>query len=53
MRSILTQALKNDSEQHFNKVVALGEKDSFGINGSFGASEKKFSNCWSLHYIVF
>ena len=42
-----------------NKFLVFGEEDTFGINGNFGVSEKKFSItfskantifCLSLHY---
>ena len=38
-----TDNLKND-------FLILGEGDTFGINGSFGASEKKIKFCLRLHY---
>ena len=46
-------------DNHKNEFLILGEGDTFGINGSFGAPEKKFSInltkantkfCLSLHY---
>ena len=53
----------NSSSSHAddikNNFLILGERDTFGINGSFGAPEKKFSInfsdantkfCLSLHY---
>ena len=53
----------NNSSSHAdnlkNNLLVLGEGDTFGINGSFGAPEKKFSInfskantkfCLSLHY---
>ena len=58
-RNVITFSADNSSSSHFdnrrNKFLLLGEGTTFGINGSFGSPEKKFSKantklCLSLHY---
>ena len=64
-RDVVTFDVVNSSSSHTdnrkNNLLILGEGPAFGINGSFGSPEKKFSIkdkqskakgkfCWSLHY---
>ena len=62
-RNVIISGVDNSSSSHAdnlkNSFLMLGEGDTFGINGSFGAPEKKFSInfkkanaklCLSLHY---
>ena len=62
-RNVVIFGVDNSSSSHAddyrNGFLALGERDNFGISGSFGAREKNFSInfskakatfCLSLHY---
>ena len=62
-RNVVTFGVDTSSSSHIdnckNKFSVLGEGDTFGINGRFGAPEKKFTInfteantkfCLSLHY---
>ena len=62
-RNVIIFGVDNSSSSHAdnlrNDFLILGEGDTFGINGSFGAPEKKFrinfskantKFCLSLHY---
>ena len=63
-KNVIIFWVDNSSSSHTdnlkNDFIILGEGPTFGINGSFGASEKKFNNinfskaktkfCLSLHY---
>ena len=62
-RNVVIIGVDNSSSSHndnqINEFLILGEGDTFGINGRFGAPEKKFSInfckaktkfCLSLHY---
>ena len=62
-RNVIIFGVDNSSSSHAgnlkNNLLVLGEGDTFGINGSFGAPEKKLSIhfskantkfCLSLHY---
>ena len=62
-RNVVIFGVDTSSSSHIdnpqNKFLILGEGDTFGINGSFGAQDKKFSInfskaktkfCLSLHY---
>ena len=62
-RNVVIISVDNSSSSHFencqNNILILGEGPTFGINGSFGSQEKKFSInftkgntkfCLSLHY---
>ena len=62
-RNVVFFGVDNSSSSHAdnlkNNFLVLGEGDIFGINGSFGAPEKKVSInfskankkfCWSLYY---
>ena len=64
-RNVLIFDVDNISSSHTgirnNYFLVLGEGDTFGINGSFGAPEKKFSIsfsnantkfCLNLHYML-
>ena len=46
-RNVIIFGVHNDSsshaDNHKNNLLVLGESPTFGINGSFGPSEKKFS----------
>ena len=46
-RNVVNFSIGNSSSSHVdnrkNKFLVLGEGDTFGINASFGAPEKKFS----------
>ena len=63
VRNVVNFGLDNSSSSHAdnlkNNFLVLGEGDTFGINGSFGATRKKFiinfskanaKLCLSLHY---
>ena len=63
VRDVVIFGVDNSPSSHAdnrkNNVLVIGEGDTFGINGSFGAPEKKFSInfskadtkfCLSLHY---
>ena len=62
-RNVIVFGVDNSSSSHNdnlkNNFLIFGEGDTFGVNGSFGAPEKKFSInfskankkfCFSLHY---
>ena len=62
-RNGINFSIDNSSSSHGdnlqNNFLFLGQRDTFGINGSFGAPEKKFSInfsientrfCLSIHY---
>ena len=62
-RNVMILGVDNSSSSHTDKIkndfLILGEGPTYGINGSFGAPEKKFSInfakaktkfCLSLHY---
>ena len=62
-RNVMIFGVDNTSSSHAdnrkNNFLILGEAPTFGINGSFGSSEKKFSTnfskantklCLRLHY---
>ena len=58
-KNVIDSSSSSHADNCKNNILALGEGDLLGINGSFGATEKKFSIdfskaktkcCLSLHY---